>query len=279
MNNLFNKIKNSLFTPKNEIKSISEKAKQEMSESLKLADDFDLYSLDLSDLWEPDVSMDGDTMRFKEWVIQEDEVWKYIIIQWKKCREYMPWISWFVYKNAKDRYHYNAWLKVWFCDKWSFKKSITIEESGLPKPSAVIPSRDSKLLWWPFYDLSEKPNKHFEKKWNDSNPESNIFANITWDDIYSVSYKRTKENPSNIDSYQYVPWICWEDEKWKYLSINWIKFYKFKPWFSGYIYHEFVSEGSQSPCTLLAKYENGKMVWEGIVLQWAKNISQLIIKR
>ena len=266
MKETFNRVKNAIFGSKKNINDIPENARQEMLKSLKWMEDFDLYSIDVSKFWESDVSMDWDIMKFKEWVVEADEVWNYIIINGIKCREYQPWISWFVYKNVKDRYHFREWLEIWFCDNWKFKKSIIIEDSWHPKECSLFPRGISRLLWWPLYEIKEDVDSFYKKKSNKSelNKLDEIFRDINRSKIYYL--KSEFDHKEGAGDILYKEWVSWEDKNWKYLLLNWVKFYELSEGVSWLVYSEFLSQWLYEPSIFLAEYENGKMIWEWIVL-------------
>lgn len=265
MKNPFNKIKESLFGSNVNDKLSSETAKQEMLESLKLIDDIDLYSIDLSKYVESDVSMKWDTVKFKDWIVQKDEIWNYIMINGVKCREYQPWISWFTYQNIKNRYHFWDWLEIGFCDKWDFKKSITIEDSWLPKECILFPKEISDLLWWHLYELKVNPQNFYDNKAKNDKLSSKdeIFANIDRNELYTV---KSNLNNKHDNPYAYKKDIFWEDEDGKFLSIKGKRFNKFKPGMSGLAYVEFLSDGLWEPCVFLAEFKDGEMVGEWIIM-------------
>lgn len=276
MNKIFNKVINSISKDKSKQENISENTKQEMLESLKWMEDFDLYTIDMSDLWESTVSMDGDTMMFKKWVVKKDNIWNYIIINWQKCREYRPGITGFVYKNIKDRYHYGEWLEIWFCNEWEFVKSIIIQDSWHPKECESFPREMSEMLWWPLYEIDEDASVFYvnkSKKW-----ELTTFDKISKDIMRSDIYKLENEIESNnhSDNILYKDWIAWKDENGEYLSLDGVKFYKFSPGITGLVYSEFLSAWLKEPSIFLAEYKDGKIVWEGVVLSPKKK--QLIRK-
>ena len=228
-------------------------------------DEFDLYSIDISKFWEADVSMDWDIVKFKKWVVEKDEVWNYIIIDGMKCREYQPWISWFVYKNIKDRYHFREWLEIWFCDNWKFKKSIIIEDSWHPMECKLIPNEVSRKLWWHLYEIEENPQIFYKNRAekNKLSQKDEIFANINRNDLYTL--KNNLDN-SHDNPYTYRNYILWEDKDGKYLLVDWNKFHDFKPGMSGLGFIEFLSDWFLEPCIFLAEYKDRKMVWEWVIV-------------
>ena len=121
------------FNPDNEkaYNKFSESEKEEMLESLKMVDSTDLYWLDFSDLWESTVeSSRWDTVNFREWVVKKDSIWNYVIVNWMKCREYQPWISWFTYSltTNHDRYRGDSYtIEIMISEKWYAKKSRIID--------------------------------------------------------------------------------------------------------------------------------------------------------
>ena len=268
MSDAFNKVENYIFGSKRKIKEIPENARQEMEKSLKMVDDFDLYSIDVSELWEPSVTMDWDVMKFKKWAVKKDKIWNYIMINGMKCREYQPWISWFVYYDRKDRYHYGEWLEIWFCDKWNFIKSVVIEDSWHPKESDLFPTELSRLLWWPLYEVDQDPARFYSKKsekWGLSKLDK-VAMNIRWSDIYKLESEFTYNDVNHL---LHNDWIMWKDKEGKYMSLNGEKFRKFTPGASGLMYTEFMSKWLHEPSIFLAEYKDGEIIGEWIVL-WVK---------
>ena len=259
MGEMLEKVK-SIFGSKRKIEDIPESTRQEMLESLKWMDDFDLYSIDISELWEPYVSKNWDSVKFKEWVVKKDEIWNYVMIDGMKCREYRPWISWFVYEDIRSKYHFREWLKVWFCDKWKFKKSIIIDESFGPKKVGIMPEDISKELWWPFYEV------------NDINSiKKRPLHDIKWDDVFNEQHKENER--IGKDEVNLRQDIFEKKDSEMSLKINWILFKKHTPWASGFIYKSFSDPyGEHSDYLLLAEYKDWKMVWEWIIVSSTKKI-------
>ena len=106
-----------------------EEVKKQMLESLDMKDKIDILWLDFIKIWEPDVSKEWDTIKFKEWIEKEDSIWTYIEINWIKCRRYQYGVSWFVYENIRTRHRPHQRLKVWFCEKWIRQSSAIIDYS------------------------------------------------------------------------------------------------------------------------------------------------------
>ena len=265
---IFDKIKGKIderFNPNHQkaYESFSESAKKEMAESLKLVDTMDLYSLKLNDLWEHTVSSRWDSIDFKEWVVQKDEIWKYIIINWTKCREYQPWISWFVYEDVRSKYSPNERLRVWFCDKWVFKKSVTIDASFWAKIVDMIPSDVTEQLWWHLYVIEDT-----------NAAKEGALHNIEWDDIFYVEYDE-KSVIAPKEEIRFKDEIIHKDGSKTSLKINWTTFKEYTPWTSWFVYKEFFDsrEGiGAGDCLLLAEYKDWKMVWEWIIVTSTKKI-------
>lgn len=259
--NVINKMKEKIsdyMNPNNEraYNKFSEEQKEEMLESLKMEDSIDLYWLDFSDLWESTVDSRWDTVDFKKWVVQKDKIWNYIMINWVKCREYQPWISWFVYKDIRNRYHPREWLCVWFCEKWLFKKSVTIDESFWPKTVDIIPVDINEELWWPFYKVEDVRNL---EKWP--------LHDIMWNDIYYSKYNESEWSDFSESAYDIKDDIIHENDWDISLKIKWKIFKEYKAWASWFIYKEFWDPyGERSNYLLLAEYKDWKMIWKWIIL-------------
>ena len=259
-----NKIKNAL-TPKNDEESrnsFSEEEKKEMLESLKMADDFDLYSINMEDISDTTVSMKRwDTTDFKEWVVQEDKIWKYVMINWVKCREYKDGsgVSGFVYQDIRDRNeNKDNWLKIWFCDKGKFKKYVTINWLGEIE-TINLPQGIEKELGWPFYEI-DKPHE-----WP--------LTNISRDDLYSPVKEKDDDFKSTRYKNSYTRSENWEENKeWSHININWIEFKPFKKGITWYIYQEFnaLTDKNDENKIILAEYKDWKMVWEWVILSQDK---------
>lgn len=236
--------------------SFSEKTKKEMLESLKWMNDFDLYSIDLSDVWEADVTMEWDIVKFKKWVIKKDEIWNYIMINDMKCREYQPWITWFAYKNIRDKYHFGEWLRIWFCEKWIFKKSVVIDEAFGPKRLNIMPLKVSEELWWPFYEVDDINSI---EKWP--------LYDIDRHDIFYRKNNEYEETSFDINSVGIKNKMVHKNS-WKVsLIVKWKVFKEYENWASGFVYKEFWDPyGERSNYLLLAEYKDWKMVWEWIIV-------------
>ena len=234
----------------------SESEKKEMLESLKMVDSTDLYWLDFSDLWESTVeSSRWDTVNFREWVVKKDSIWNYIIVNWMKCREYQPWISWFVYKDIKNRYEPEDWLKIWFCDRWIFKKSIRIDSSLGPKKIKIMPEEISKTLWWPFYEVEDI---NTIKKWP--------LHNIKWEDIFHTKQTGNEQIESELET-TYKQEIIKKNDSETLLNIKWTTFKEHTPWISWFAYKQFNNTNWELDNYLfLGEYKNWKMIWEWIII-------------
>lgn len=258
--NFVNRIWDALWFPNNEKawNKFPEDVKKEMLESLKRVDTMNLYSLKLDDLWENTISRKWDIIDFKEWIVQKDEIWKYITINWTKCREYQPWISWFVYENIRSKRQPNNRLRIWFCDKWEFKKSVIIDTS-LWAEKRYIPSDVSKQLWWPFY-LQE----------DTETPKEGPLHNISWYDIYHVENENEdywiwpKYIINNID---FKDEIIHKNGSKTSLKINWTTFKEYTPWCSWFAYKGiYYPDKRDGYCLLLAEFKDWKMVWEWVII-------------
>lgn len=244
-----------------EYEKFSENAKKEMAESLGLADKINLYSLKLNDLWEYTPTLKWDTTTFKEWAVQKDKIWNYVIINWIKCREYQPWISWFVYQDIRSRYYPEERLRIWFCDRWKFKKSITIDSSFGPKKVNIIPQSISRKLWWPFYEVEDI---NTIKKWP--------LHDIKWEDIFYTKEAEDELIKSELKT-KYKEDVIQENDSKTLLKIKWITFKEHTPWSSWFLYKEFTSPyGEQEDYLLLGEYKNWKMVWEWIIITSTRKI-------
>ena len=253
--NMKNKISEHLL-PDNQksYEKFSEAEKKEMLESLSIKDDFDLYSINLKNLSEPTISMSiWDTVDFKKWSVKKDKFWKYILVKWMKCRKYQPGISWFVYEDIRDHHYPYQWLKMWFCDKWNFKKYVIINENGKPKTFGWMPNNTQKKLWWPFYEIEDI-----------NSIKENPLFNISWDAIYTTHNGDTiisnaKQNNVSLSN-------NWENKNGELsLNIEWIKFKPFKEWISWFVYQEF--SHWHDNCILLAEYKDWKMIWDWVILK------------
>lgn len=233
--------------------SFSDETKKEMLESLKNKDDFNLYTINITEMWDFDSTMFmWDTTDFKKWIVQKDKIWKYIMINWTKCREYQPGISWFVYKDIRDRYYPDQRLKIWFCDKGVFQKYVNINDFGEIE-SIDLPQKIEKLLWGPFYAVD---NQYPIEKWPLSKiSRSDLFSPIKEKDITD----NRKETHTYSDSWKY-------DNEWKSLTINWVEFKPFETWISGFIYQEITNPLDSSSSVLLAEYKDWKMVGEWVII-------------
>ena len=242
------------FNPDNEkaYNKFSESEKKEMLESLKMVDSTDLYWLDFSDLWESTVeSSRWDTVNFREWVVKKDSIWNYVIVNWMKCREYQPWISWFVYQDIRSRYHPKEWLNVWFCEKWVFKKSIIINEKFWPKTIDIVPDKTSEELGWPFIEISDMKKSRMWK-----------FHNITIHDIYASNDEERKDN-SKFKLKNQVK----KDNEWNHsLDIKWMKFNEYQPWISWLAYKFFDYNYSHNNWIILGEFKDWKMAWEWTII-------------
>ncbi len=235
----------------------SEAEKKEMLESLKMADNFDLYSISMKDISEETVTMKRwDTTDFKKWIVQKDKIWKYIMINWVKCREYKEWsgISGFVYQDIRDKNeNKDNWLKIWFSDKGNFKKYVTIDWTWEIE-TINLPSGIEKALWWPFYEVNKQNNG-----W----PLSKISRN----DLYSP-LKQKEEDIAARYRDGHTRSENWENnKKWSSFNINWIEFKPFEKGTSWFIYQEFIAPGWDNESKiLLAEYKDWKMVGEWVIL-------------
>lgn len=257
MKEIFNKIKNSISGSKKRIEDAPENTRHELVEPLKWVDGFDLYSIDMSDLWELDVtSTEWDTVKFKKWVVKKDEIWNYIMINGMKCREHQPWISWFVYKDIRDRYHSRDWLRIWFCDKWKFKKSVVIDESFGPKIVDIIPGDVSDELWWPFYEVNDMNSI---KRWP--------LNDIIWDDVYKTEELNLDKVKNRIKG-EIIHKNNWESS----IKIKWKEFREYKHWASGFVYKQFSDPYRAGKYLLLAEYKDWKMIWEWIIMNPTREI-------
>ena len=249
--------------------TFSQEAQQEMIKSLEEKDNLDLYSLDLTELCTNEPTNKWDRPQFKKWVIQKDSIWNYVIINWMKCREYQLWISGFVYENTNDRYHRFDWLKIWFCDKGNFIKSVDINDSG-KIPTFNLPDDINEELGWPFYEVNYNINE-----W----PLSNIGRN----DIYDVQFPHIKETIKEaVDARYHKPeyehssnWVDGKD--WNLLKINGTSFKPFEKGVSWFIYKEIFDEKWGK--ILLAEYKNWKMVWEWLILEPYNHKTYVISKK
>lgn len=231
--------------------SFPEETKKEMLESLKMKDNFDLFSLDLHDMVESWVSSMWDTTGFKEWIVQKDKIWKYIMINGIKCRKWEPGISGFTYHEEWHKYNSNAntRLTVWFCDKGKFTNSVSIDNKGKIK-TIDLPNEIEDLLWGPFYQIEGQ-----SINWP--------LSNISRQDIYSG----IDENGVTPNRAKYSPFTHsrnWKQSKeWDSININWISFKPFKEGVSWFVYQEF---WDKKDGILLAEYKNWKMVGEWVIL-------------
>lgn len=231
-----------------------EEAKKEMLESLKKKDNFNLYSINITEMGDFVSTMSmWDTIDFKKWIVQKDKIWKYIVINWIKCREYQPGISWFVYKDVRDRYHPSKWLTIWFCDKGLFEKQVNINDFWEIE-SIDLPRSMEKLLWGPFYATD---NQHSIEEWPLSKvSRDDLFSPIKEEEIVTSNRKETHTYSDN-----------WEHNKeWNSLTINWVEFKPFKTGISGFIYQEIINPLDNSKSFLLAEYKDWKMIGNGVIV-------------
>jgi len=222
-----------------------EETKKEMLESLAMRKKFKWRKKDIYALTE----RKWEFLNFKEWVVKEDKIWKYIEVNGMKCREWQPGISGFTYEDIRERYYPNQRLKVWFCDKWKFDKYVIINSTWKPKTAEWIPDEIEKNLWWPFYVIDDpkdfQPSKYY---------------NMSWETLYHTHGEKELDISENSG-----PWI---NNNWKKeIQMNWIRFVLFEKGASGYVYQEFSSTFWESEnCIFLWECKDGKMVWDWVIL-------------
>ena len=108
-------------------------AKKEMLESLQQMDSVDLKEINIEEF--KDKLAKSPSIDWWEYIRinegeEKDSIWKYIIINWMKCREYQPWISWFTYSltTNHDRYRGDSYtIEIMISEKWYAKKSRIID--------------------------------------------------------------------------------------------------------------------------------------------------------
>ena len=106
--------------------------KQEMLDSLKMQDEFDLDSIAVDDIYARTDVHAGlfdwiEYSVFKESEMKKDSIWKYIEINWMKCRPWQPGITWFTYNIHVDKHYPRERLTIWFCYKWEWTKRREIK--------------------------------------------------------------------------------------------------------------------------------------------------------
>lgn len=106
-----------------------EETKKEMLESLAMRKKFKWRKKDIYALTE----RKWEFLNFKEWVVKEDKIWKYIEVNGMKCREWQPGISGFTYKEDREKWYEYRWLQVWFCNKWNFISRKWVNDPQAPR--------------------------------------------------------------------------------------------------------------------------------------------------